>query len=298
MSIEAEHLVAEAAWARARLDVDYNARATVGERFADEMRQYRQTSEHVRKDFLSQGDIVYDPTSGQTLDIFGTDPSGALRPVFVFIHGGYWRALSKDDSSMMAGMLAKEGIATAVVDYQLVPGATLAEIVRQIRSALAFLWHQGRNHGIDPEKIHIGGSSAGGHLVGMALVDGWHAGFGVPDAVVKSALPISGLFDLAPIAASFVQEWMSLDEDAVHSLSPIRHLPPAGCPIAVVWAEHEAPGFKRQSTAFATAWSEAGFAVSTLEVCDRNHFDILMELQKKDTDLARTLLALIKNTVG
>lgn len=296
MTTLAEQLADEAGWTRERLDADYNARATVGDRFPEEMLAYRQSSDAVRERWLSHADIVYDAESGQTLDIFGADPSGTLRPVFVFVHGGYWRALSKYDSAMMAGMLGEQAIATAVIDYCLTPEVSLDEIVREVRTALAFLWHNGGRYGIDPGNMHIGGSSAGAHLAGMLLAGGWHEPFGVPVTLVKSALPISGLFDLAPIAASFAQEWLSLDKDAVAALSPIRHMPVAGCPVVVAWAQGEAPGFKRQSAAFAEAWSKAGYSTSTMEVPGRNHFDILMELRDRDTKLSKALVALIKGS--
>ena len=289
----ASALISEGTWPRERIVVDYNARATVGDSFPEEMRAYRETSDDVRGDWLRFADVVYDRESSQTLDIFGPEIGGRLRPVFLFVHGGYWRALSKHDSAMMAGMLAKAGIMTAVVDYRLAPTVTLSEIVRELRAALAFLWQNAGRYGIDRDRIHIGGSSAGGHLTGMLLADGWHEEFGVPEDVVKSAMPMSGLFELAPLAASFPQEWLSLDEQQVDSLSPIRHLPRLGCPILVAWAEKEAPGFKRQSTGFAEAWSELGHPVETLEIPGRNHFDILMELRSEETALSQALLAMI-----
>jgi len=289
----ANTLIAEGSWPRERLDVDYNARATVGDRFPDEMRAYRETSDEVRGDWLRFGDIVYDDESQQTLDIFGPRPDTAPRPVFLFVHGGYWRALSKYDSAMMAGMLAKAGIMTAVVDYRLAPTVSLSQIVREVRTALAFLWRNADRYGIDRDRIHIGGGSAGGHLTGMLLAGGWHQDFGVPENLVKSALPMSGLFELAPLAASFPQEWLSLDEQQIDSLSPIRHLPRRGCPVLVAWAEKEAPGFKRQSAAFAEAWKDLGHPVQTLEVPERNHFDILMELRNEETALSQALLTMV-----
>ena len=288
-------LTAEAAWPPERIDADYNARATVGDRFAEEMRAYRERSDEVRGPYLSRADLVYDAESGQTLDLFGLNPQAGPQPVFVFIHGGYWRALSKRDSAMMAGMLAERGIATAVIDYRLAPQASLAEIVREVRAAIAFLWREGRMLGLDPERIHVGGSSAGGHLAAMLAAGGWQAAFGLPDNAVKSALLLSGLFELAPIA-SFTREWLALDEADVAALSPLRHLPREGYPVAIVWAQGEAPGFKRQSTAFHRAWLDAGFPAQALEVPGRNHFDILMELRDPETALSRLLLELIEET--
>lgn len=288
-------LAAEADWPRERLDRDYNARATIPvAAYEAEMRRYRALSDAARETDATHLDVVYDGQSGQTLDIFGT--TEALRPVFVFIHGGYWRALSKRDSAFMAGMLARHGIASVAVDYQLAPEASLTEIVREMRAAIAFLHKEGRRYGIDPERIFVGGSSAGGHLTGTVISGGWHGEFGVPEDVVKGALPVSGLFHLAPIAKSYVQDWMALDDAAVSALSPPENLPRKGCPIVVAYAAGEAEGFKRQSIEFDRLWRQAGFASEVMEIPNRNHFDVIIDLADEETALAQALLHLIRAT--
>jgi arylformamidase len=288
MSVLAE----EANWPRDVLDRDYGARASVTpEVFEAAMRDYRSRSEEMR-DHATHLDVVYDEESGQTIDIYGT--SGEARPVFVFIHGGYWRMLSKHDSAFMGDMLATNGIATAVVDYRLAPEASLDEIVREVRAAISFLWKNGRAFGIDPARIHVGGSSAGGHLTGAVLSRGWHDEAGVPENVIKGALPISGLFQLAPISRSFVQDWIKLDDAAVKRLSPAANLPRVGCPIVVAYADGEPDGFRRQSTAYDQMWREAGFASELMEIPGRNHFDVLLDLASEDTVLSQALLRLIK----
>lgn len=288
MSVLAE----EANSPRDVLDRDYGARASVTpEVFEAAMRDYRSRSEEVR-DHATHLDVVYDEQSGQTIDIYGT--GAEPRPVFVFIHGGYWRMLSKHDSAFMAAMLAKNGIATAVVDYRLAPEASLDEIVREVRAAIGFLWKNGREFGIAPESIYAGGSSAGGHLTGAVLSGGWHHEAGVPEDVIKGALPISGLFHLAPIARSFVQDWIKLDEAAVERLSPATNLPRVGCPIVVAYADGEPDGFRRQSTAYHQMWREAGFASELMEIPGRNHFDVLLDLASEDTVLSQALVRLIK----
>ncbi|MGO4839588.1 alpha/beta hydrolase, partial [Rhizobiaceae sp. 2RAB30] len=125
------------------------------------------------------------------------------------------------------------------------------------------------------------------------LAGGWHDAFGVPEDVVKGAMPISGLFHLAPIARSFVQDWIKLDDDAVARLSPATNLPSVGCPIVVAYADGEPAGFKRQSTEYDRLWREAGFASRLVEVPGRNHFDVLLDLASDDSTLSRLLVELI-----
>jgi arylformamidase len=113
-------------------------------------------------------DIVYDDLSGEKLDIYH-DSSNQKRPVFVFIHGGYWRMLSKSDSAFMAEAFVRNGIAVAVIDYTLAPRATLEEIVRQVRAAMVWLYVNGARYNVDPNRIFVSGSSAGGHLTGAVI---------------------------------------------------------------------------------------------------------------------------------
>ena len=55
------------------------------------------------------------------------DAAGA--PVLVHIHGGYWRALDKSDFSFVAAPFLAQGIAVAVVNYDLCPDVSVATIV-------------------------------------------------------------------------------------------------------------------------------------------------------------------------
>lgn len=282
-----EALAAEAGWPRARLDADYAARDCVDAATFDRIiAGYTALSRIAHALPGAQRGVVYDPASGARLDLFGAAP-GQARPLYVFLHGGYWRMLSRDDSAFMAPMLAARGIACAVVDYTLAPQADIAEIVRQCRAALAFLWHGAEGLGIDRGRIVVGGSSAGGHLTGAVLQPGWQGAAGLPPQPLKGAQPVSGLFDLAPLAASFVQDWMGFTPGQIAALSPIRHLPDPAPPVSVAVAEVETLAFHRHSAAYAAA-----LGVPLLTVPGRNHFDVILDLTDPETALSRALLAL------
>jgi arylformamidase len=278
------------------IDTAYNARQTVDVAvFEAAMAQYRRDSDAAVAACAPQRDLCYDPGSGQCLDIYNA-PQPGLRPAFVFIHGGYWRMLGKGDSAFMAETLTREGVTVVVVDYALAPATTLEEIVRQVRASLAWLYHHGREHGIDPEQIFVGGSSAGGHLAGAVIADGWRNAMGLPENLVKGAMLVSGLFDLAPIQASFVNAWLNLDAARARALSPIHFLPAQPCRLVVAWAEHDAPGFHDQSRRYLEAWRGAGFEAQALLVAQRNHFDILLDWRDRTSSMTRALLELIRAT--
>jgi arylformamidase len=201
--------------------------------------------------------------------------------------------LSKNESTFMAGALTRRGISVVSVDYALAPAATLEEIIRQVRAAIAWLHHHGAAHGIDPERLHVGGSSAGGHLAAAIVSGGWREQAGLPEDVVKGAMPVSGLFDLAPIARSFVNEWMRLDDARVLATSPIHHLPTRAPKLVLAWGRDETSGFPDQSNRYAAAWRAAGFEAATMEVADRHHFDIILDWCDDDSAMTRACAEMI-----
>ncbi|WP_231333180.1 alpha/beta hydrolase [Actinomadura graeca] len=271
------------------LDVAYNVRRKAGpELFERHMGRYRAESARAVDGLPGHPGIVYDEASGERLDVWGAGGPD-LRPAFVFLHGGYWMALSRHESSFMARALHGQGVATVVPDYTLAPEATLEEIVRQVRAAVAWVHRHGRGHGLDPDRIVVGGSSAGGHLTGMTMVGGWQAPLGLPEDVVKAAMPFSGLFDLRPLTRVYVNQVVGLDLPRAAALSPALLPAPRRCPAVIAVAEHDGAGFLAQSRRFAPHWDAAG----PLVVPDRDHFDVVLDLADPGSAVFRALLALI-----
>ncbi|ATY12085.1 alpha/beta hydrolase [Amycolatopsis sp. AA4] len=273
------------------VDRDYSAQATVTEaEFEAAMARYRSASESATAGLDGVADLAFDPHSDERLDVWGIAP-GQLRPVVLAVHGGYWRMLSRHDTAFPARVLADAGIASVVPDYTLAPAAPLDEIVRQVRAAVAWVYQHGTEHGLDPERIHVVGSSAGGHLAAMTAVAEWQHAAGLPADVVKGAMTISGLFDLRPLVSSFANAWLNLDTPRAEALSPIL-LPPGRAPLHVAVAEHEAAGFHRQSKAFHAHWPGSS---SLTEVPGRNHFDVFLDLADPHSALSRALVRLARS---
>ncbi|UKD57168.1 MULTISPECIES: alpha/beta hydrolase [Amycolatopsis] len=270
------------------VDRDYSAQATVtAAEFDAAMARYRSASESATARLNGVAGLAFDPLSDERLDVWGISP-GQLRPVVLAIHGGYWRMLSRHDTAFMARVLSDAGIATVAPDYTLAPAAPLEEIVRQVRAAVAWVHHHGAEHGLDRERIHVVGSSAGGHLTAMTAVAGWQRAAGLPEDVVKGAMTISGLFDVRPLVDSFANAWLTLDSTRAEALSPILAQPGAA-PLHVAVAEHEAAGFHRQSKAFHAHWPAAG---PLTVVPGRNHFDVFLDLADPRSALSQALVRL------
>jgi len=272
----------------AELDRQYDARASVAS-FDAEYAKYVAVSARALADPRRIPGLVYDPTSGQNLDLYVAGPNS---PLFVWIHGGYWRALSKDDNGFAALGLVERGVSVAVVNYSLVPAVTLDEIVRQVRQSVAWLNRHAAAYGCDGRRIHVGGSSAGGHLAGMLLAEGWARAAGLPEDVIGVALALSGLFDLEPVRLTKVNGWLAIDGEAARRNSPQRLIPGrTSARLIAAVGGLETDEFRRQTTDFAADWSRAGHACRTVAMPAHNHFDIALSLSEPHGALCEAVVA-------
>lgn len=274
-----------------QIDHDFNARESVAS-FDDEFAQLNRISAQAMAEVPCRRNLVFDPDSGSSLDLYGAAPG---RPVFLWIHGGYWRLGTKEGNAFAAPGLVANDVAVAVMDYSLAPAVSLAQIVHEVRLAVAWLYRNGASFGLDTTKIHVGGSSAGGHLTGTVLAGGWHAEYGVPQNVIGAALVLSGIYDLEPLLHTQVNGWMNMDMDTVQALSPIRHIPQAtDIQLVLSVGGQERDGFLRETKGFHDAWAAKGHDVSLINMADYNHFDITGTLCDPQGVLVQATLTAIK----
>jgi arylformamidase len=262
------------------IDAQYNPSLAVADP-QREMQHYVDAAQRARHSLRCTLDIAFGPTPAETLDIFPAAQSGA--PVFVFFHGGYWRALSSKDFSGVALGLQPLGISTVVVNYALCPVVRLDEIVRQARAALAWVMAHIGEHGGDASRVAIGGHSAGAHLAAMCLCD--DAAGPAPAA----GLLVSGLYDLAPLRHSYLQPVIQLDDDLVHRCSPLRQVRQGATPLWITWGGDETSEFARQSRAFHSAWLAAGNTALLDAVPMAHHFSAIHGFEQPGSRLCRWL---------
>lgn len=231
----------------------------------------------------AQLDLAYGTAPRQALDIFS--PDAARAPALLFFHGGYWRAGAKESRRFAAAAWRERGVAWVPVGYRLSPGVSLDDIVADARSAVGWFHANADRLGCDPDRIHVAGNSAGGHLVGMLAARGWQEAMGLPGDVIKSASAVSGIFDLAPLRQTFVNEWLSLDANAAKRNSPIATPPRAELPMLLAWGGKESDAFKTQSRDYADVCRASGVAVSLLERRQADHFSIIGEFGQPESPL-------------
>ena len=95
------------------------------------------------------------------------------RPLVVFIHGGGWRNGDKQSGrSLVARYVATGKYLGATIGYRLSDEATWPAQIHDCKAAIRWLRAHAGQYGIDPERIGVMGTSAGGHLVAMLGVSG------------------------------------------------------------------------------------------------------------------------------
>lgn len=259
---------------QAALDRQYNSQGKVSD-YTIYLRQYAERSRAARDALACIDNLHYGEHPDETLDFYPCGKSGA--PVHVFLHGGDWRALSKDDSGFAAPAFVAAGAAFVAVNFSPVPVTTVTGMGAQVRRALAWLWQNAAAHGGDPQRIYVCGHSSGANLVTQLLTTDWARDFGTPPQIIKGAVLISGLGDLEPVRLSFRNRNLHLDENMVNEVSLLRRVPGLRCPLIVAFGDGENEDYKRQSRDIARYWSGHGNAVALFELVGRNHYDAVLE---------------------
>ena len=220
-------------------------------------------------------DRAYGPAERNRWDLFPAEAPGA--PCLAFIHGGYWQRNRREDFACMARGVAARGWSAAIMGYTLAPQATLTGIVAETQAALSWLQAERANQGVAGPLI-LAGWSAGAHLAVMAL--GHPAG--------TAGLAISGVYDLAPIRDTNLNQALALTDAEVATLSPLR-LPPTRKPLIIAYGARELTRLVEDSRDLHALRAASGAPGGLLEIPDADHFSILDHLERPDGALVQAL---------
>ncbi len=92
----------------------------------------------------------------------GVAPSGL---VVVYMHGSAWHVGDKDlGTRPFFRHLAAQGHVVMDIAYRLCPEADIVDMVSDVKHAIAWVKANAYAYVVDPERVVLGGGSAGGHL--------------------------------------------------------------------------------------------------------------------------------------
>ncbi|GJD96348.1 alpha/beta hydrolase [Methylobacterium iners] len=222
---------------------------------------------------IAYGQIPDGEGTRTAFDLYpAADPSA---PCLVFVHGGYWQRNARADFACFAAGPNASGWSVAMPGYTLAPDASLAGIVAEIGTALDWLTEHGAAHGIGGPII-LAGWSAGAQLAALHL--------GHP--AVTAVLAISGVYDLAPIRETYLNEKLGLTDAEIEMLSPLRRLV-VRKPMTITYGSWELPALVHDSRNLHALRSAAHAPGALLPVPGADHFSILDEFRRPDGLLVR-----------
>jgi len=268
----------------------------------DHCRTVRRASQDAVGQMCGTLDVPYGPSQGQRLDIFKNKDTSPDAPMFVFIHGGYWQAMSKEDYSFIGLPLVTAGALFVAVEYDLAPLVSVTTIVKQIRNAVEYLLKLAMKS--NSRGVYLCGHSAGAQLVSMALSVDWSTRISKDcNKLIKAILLISGVFDLRPLVKTSTNEKLSMTEEEAWLCSPMNsdHVTRVShafqhCDVLIVVGENDSPQFHQQSLLYDQMLKERGVRTRYLDIPVVDHFTVVEHLDDSRYSLTQEMIAMMKLT--
>jgi arylformamidase len=155
----------------------------------------RERTQAVRDQFQHELNVAYGPDPKQVLDIYHPAQAGPA-PVLVFLHGGGFRNGAPANEGYLGGPILARGAIYVAMGYRLLPDARHADSYDDVERGLLWLHEHIAEHGGDPSRIFLSGTSAGAILVAGIALRPWAAQPGLPDDLIKGLVLFSGFYDL------------------------------------------------------------------------------------------------------
>lgn len=196
-------------------------------------------------------------------------------PTLLYLHGGAWVLGAPASHRRLAADLAALGLLTVVLDYRRAPKHRFPAAVDDTSHALEWLREHATEFGGDPDRILVGGDSAGANLAAAALASG-------KADVVSGAVLLYGIYDVhraLPVLTDLVggpdpESQLYLDPDDMRQISDDPRLhPERHCdhfPPSLVLVGEDDP-LHHESASLAAALTDAGVANRYLSIPDAPH---------------------------
>jgi acetyl esterase/lipase len=226
----------------------------------------------------------------QRLDLY-LPPGEVPRPLVVHIHGGAFRA--GDKAATPPVEYVAEGYALASINYRLSQHAVFPAQIQDCKAAVRWLRAHAAEYGLDPDRVAVGGASAGGHLAAMVGTTGHTREFDVGEHLdvssrVQAVVDFFGPTDFLQMDAHRLPEGMVHDTadspesqlvggpiqenpDRVARANPITWVTPETPPFLIVHGDRDPLVPHHQSELLAAALEKAGVPVTLYTVDGGGH---------------------------
>ncbi|NND97934.1 MAG: alpha/beta hydrolase fold domain-containing protein, partial [Pirellulaceae bacterium] len=166
----------------------------------------RRDGQDAPQDVTVVRDVVFGTGGGRDLTmhiVLPNERAAAPSPAYVWVHGGGWQGGKKDGGIGQTLPLVRSGFVGATIEYRLTGEAPFPAQIEDCKCAIRYLRAHANKYNIDPDRIAVGGSSAGGHLVallgtsgGVKLLEG-SGGWPNQSSTVQAVIDLYGPTDFA-----------------------------------------------------------------------------------------------------
>ncbi|MEO1089074.1 MAG: alpha/beta hydrolase [Pseudomonadota bacterium] len=256
------------------LEAHLNPRAAVGNDRAERYLQgFADRADSTRHRLAGTFDVRYGTSPKSTFDVFRPEGRGPF-PAFVFVHGGYWRALDKREHAFVVEPAVARGFAGIVMNYDLCPEVTLDHIVEQTKTCIRFLAAERTALGFTDDGLAMAGHSAGAHLIALMLHHDWRTE-GFADDPIRWAGLWSGIYEPEAVRHISVNDDVRLVSDMAERNDAMTRLPCAKPIVDVTVGALEPTAWIDQSQRYAAACRAAGLDATLTIIDDADHFSLL-----------------------
>ena len=221
----------------------------------------------------------------------------APHPVILYLHSGAW--ITGDRTGGSAIRQASRGYAVASIDYRLAPQYIWPAQIEDCKAAVRWLRANAARFHLDPSRIVVFGTSAGGHLaamlgttVGRAELEGVQLGNAQFSSSVQAVIDWYGPTDLLHLDDQKLPCYPGLDGNApfmppsllmgcpiqqckekTAAASPINYVAPSEPPFLIMQGQMDCLVPWQQSTTFADALKAAGVDTTLVLLPTAQHAD-------------------------
>lgn len=257
-----------------------------------------------------RSDVPYGSDPRHVLDIYTARADGAgQRPdaaALIYLHGGGFIRGDKTERANAGRYFAAQGIVTVLPNYRLGPTHRWPAGAEDVAAVYAWVQRHARELGIDPQRVFLGGESAGAaHVAAASLLRrfGLHAG-----QRPAGALLTSGVYNVELEQRSRRQfgiatpdprndAYFGTDLGAMAAMSTVRQIDVAAFPLWLSYAELDPVQMQVQAgELFATLVVQHGFAPEIATIAGHNHLSQVYAINTVDDSLAAPMLAFIRQT--
>ncbi len=187
--------------------------------------------------------LTFGSHARQTFELFKVRKDEPAKGLAIFIHGGFWRAMDREQSRFVAKPFLENGYDCIISEYRLMPAFSLGDLVDDTAAMLHKVNELQDDRALSGDLI-LAGHSAGAHLAVFGLKQATQAGFSTRS---MSLLLLSGVFDIFPVSRTSIGDELSMSEEDISRWSVYDGDADNGIEPLFLAGADETDDFKRQS---------------------------------------------------